>query len=104
MFCPSCRLHVSPVPPRSMWKIVSLALWISSLTVATGFSLLAGLNLVLAPAAVIIGMSVGTAARRLNCFSCPVCSSELYTPEPIEDALPPEQGQPPRELTPAAAT
>lgn len=86
MFCHACRCHVSPVPPRSTWKMLSVLYWISSLVVAVLFSLIIGLNLVLAPVAIVIGMSVGTSARKLNEWTCPLCDAELGEPSPEEAA------------------
>jgi hypothetical protein len=71
-----------------VWKIVTVALWCSSLVVALGFSLALGLNLVLAPAAIVVGMSVGTAARRLSTWTCPRCGSELVEPETSAARIP----------------
>jgi hypothetical protein len=88
MFCHSCRCHVTPTPPRSIWKLLSVGYWVGSLIVAAGFSLLLGLNLVLAPVAVVIGMSIGVAARKLNNWTCPRCGAELVEPEPTEELLP----------------
>ncbi|MDF2691818.1 MAG: hypothetical protein K0S65_201 [Labilithrix sp.] len=102
MFCHSCRSQVTPVPPRSIWKVLSVAFWVGSLTIAAGFSLLLGLNLVLAPAAIFIGMSIGACARKLNNWTCPRCDAELVEPEPTSE-LQTVRRRPPRGLTPAAA-
>lgn len=93
MLCHSCRCHVTPAPPRTFWKIIALALWIGSLAVAVVFSCLMGLNLVLAPAAVVIGMSVGAAARKLNDWTCPRCDAELIEPESTDEMIPLEAWQ-----------
>jgi hypothetical protein len=61
---------------------VNLGFWITSLIVAVVFSLLIGLNLILAPAAIFVGMAVGTSARRLSSWTCPRCKAELIEPEP----------------------
>ncbi len=99
MYCHACRVHVTPTPPRTIWKVMTLFFWIASLIIATIFSLLLGLNLVLAPAAIVVGMSVGTAARRLTSWTCPRCGAELVEPE--LDTTPLEvPGAPP--LAPAA--
>lgn len=82
MFCHACKCHVTPVRPRTTWKVITVAFWISTLVVAMPFSLLLGLNLVLAPLAIAIGAAVGTSARRLSSWTCPRCSAELYEPEP----------------------
>ncbi|HVH44133.1 MAG TPA: hypothetical protein VM925_17400 [Labilithrix sp.] len=88
MLCHSCRCHVTPAPPRTMWKIVSFGFWVGSLVVAVCFSLLLGLNLVLAPAAVFVGMSIGAAARKLNDWTCPRCDAELIEPESVDEMIP----------------
>jgi hypothetical protein len=71
-----------------MWKVVNVAFWIGSMLVATAFSLALGLNLVLAPAAIAIGMAIGTSARRLSSWTCPRCGAELVEPEPSPTASP----------------
>jgi hypothetical protein len=58
------------------------------MTVAVGFSCLLGLNLVLAPAAIFIGMSIGTAARKLSDWTCPRCHEELVEPESVDQMIP----------------
>ncbi len=88
MFCHSCRCHVTPEPPRSVWKVLSVGFWVGSMVIAVCFSLLLGLNLVLAPAAIFIGASVGACARKLNDWTCPRCKAELVEPEPVEDMVP----------------
>jgi hypothetical protein len=70
-----------------MWKILTVAFWVTSLIVSIPFSLIIGLNLVLAPAAIMVGMSIGTAARRVSTWSCPRCDAELVEPEPQEDLI-----------------
>jgi hypothetical protein len=101
MLCHSCRCHVTPTPPRTIWKVVNVGFWIASLIVATGFSLLLGLNLILAPAAIVVGMAVGTSARRLSSWTCPHCGAELVEPEPEEEPLPPPAAA--RPLAPATS-
>ncbi len=83
MRCHACRTHVTPTPPKTIWKILNVAFWISTLAIAVAFSLLLGLNLILAPAAIAIGMSVGTSARLLSAWTCPRCGSELVEPEAV---------------------
>lgn len=99
MLCHRCRTHVTPKPPKTAFKVLNVGFWIASLIVATGFSLLLGLNLVLAPMAIIIGMSIGASARRLTSWTCPRCNAELIEPEPETTLTPPIA--PP--LEPAAA-
>jgi hypothetical protein len=82
VYCHSCRVHVAPTPPRTVWKVTTVVLWVTSMCVAVCFSLALGLNLVLAPAAIVIGMSIGTAARRMSSWTCPRCGAELVEPEP----------------------
>jgi len=91
MFCHSCRCHVTPTPPRTIWKLLSVFFWVGSLTVAVSFSLILGLNLVLAPAAIFIGCSIGACARKLNDWTCPRCGAELVEPEPTADVVPLER-------------
>jgi hypothetical protein len=81
MLCHACKCHVAPRPPRSAWKILNVALWSASMAVAMVFSLIIGLNLLLAPLAIVIGMSIGTSARRLSSWTCPRCGAELVEPE-----------------------
>ena len=81
MLCHACRVHVTPRPPKTVWKVLTVAFWIGSLVVASGFSLALGLNLLLAPAAIFIGMSVGTSARMLSSWTCPRCNAELIEPD-----------------------
>lgn len=84
MYCHCCRCHVTAVRPKTLLKVLNVFFWLASLTVAVGFSLLAGLNIVLAPAAIVIGMSVGVSARRLNTWTCPRCGAELVETQPDE--------------------
>ncbi len=88
MFCNSCRCHVTPAPPRSIWKVLSVGFWVGSMIIAVIFSLLLGLNLVLAPAAIVIGGAIGACARKLNDWTCPRCGAELAEPEAITDTVP----------------
>ena len=88
MFCHSCRCHVTPEPPRSIWKVLSVGFWVGSMIIAVCFSSLLGLNLVLAPAAVFIGGSIGACARKLNDWSCPRCGAELVEPEAAGEMVP----------------
>ena len=77
MLCRSCKNDVTPVPPRTMAKLSLVGFYVASLLVATLFSLLLGLNIVLVPVAVAVGLSVGTAARRASSWSCPECKEEM---------------------------
>ncbi|MBN9160631.1 MAG: hypothetical protein BGO98_03060 [Myxococcales bacterium 68-20] len=88
MFCHTCRCHVTPTPPKSIWKVLSTGYWIGSLVIALCFSILLGLNLVLAPVAIVIGMSIGAAARKLYNWTCPNCDAELIEPEPEDEMVP----------------
>ncbi len=88
MLCHHCRCNVTPVGPRTRWKLIIVGLWIGSLAVAICFSLLLGLNLVLAPAGIAIGMSIGVAARMLNDWTCPRCGAAMVEPEAPEDLVP----------------
>jgi hypothetical protein len=81
MRCHCCRVHVTPTPPKTMWKIALVGFWVGSMIVSTLFSLALGLNLLLAPAAIFIGCAIGTSARRLNSWTCPRCSTELVEPQ-----------------------
>ena len=101
MYCHACRCHVTPTPPRSIWKLLSVYFWVGSMAVAIGFSLALGLNLVLAPAAICIGMSVGVAARKLNDWTCPRCGAEMVEPEGTEELLPLRRWRRQRPLRPA---
>lgn len=101
MKCPSCRAHVTPIPPGTAFKVLNVGFWICSLAVATAFSLLLGLNLVLAPTAIVVGMSVGASARRLASWTCPRCGAELFEPEPETSLVEPPPFLAPQ-LQPAA--
>jgi hypothetical protein len=89
MLCHSCRCHVDPSPPKTAWKIATMAFWISASVVAILFSIPIGLNLVLAPAAIVVGMAIGTAARRMSSWTCPECHAELVEPEPQTEVVGP---------------
>ena len=82
MLCHACKCHVTPSKPKTMWKVLTIVFWVTTLPVALAFSLVIGLNVILAPAAIFIGMSVGTAARRLSSWTCPRCDAGLLEPEP----------------------
>ncbi|MBX3232782.1 MAG: hypothetical protein KIT84_43675 [Labilithrix sp.] len=82
MNCHACKCHVTPVKPRTMWKVGVVAFWITSLVVAVGFGSIVGLSLFLAPVAIAVGMAIGTSARRLSSWTCPRCDAELLEPEP----------------------
>jgi hypothetical protein len=69
------------VPPRTAWKLVNLVFWVTSMAVAVVFSLIIGLNIVLAPAAIMIGMAIGSSARRVNSWTCELCGAELMPRE-----------------------
>lgn len=84
MRCTACKSDVTPVPPHTMAKLSLVAFYVASLVVATGFSLLLGLNVVLVPIAVAVGTSVGAAARRASSWSCPACKEEMAAPAPAE--------------------
>lgn len=88
MRCTTCRSDVTPVPPRTIAKLSLVGFYVASLLVATMFSLLLGLNIVLVPVAVAVGLSVGTAARRASTWSCPQCKEEMPAPAP---SAPPEE-------------
>jgi hypothetical protein len=68
---------------------MNVAFWAASMVVAVLFSQLLGLNLLLAPAAIFIGMSIGTAARRMSSWTCPRCREELIEPEPQTEVVVP---------------
>jgi hypothetical protein len=80
MRCSACKSDVTPVPPRTMAKLGLVGFYIAALVVSTIFSLLLGLNILLAPAAIVVGMAVGVAARRANEWSCPQCKEEMRAP------------------------
>jgi hypothetical protein len=83
--CKSCKADVTPVPPRTMAKLGLVGFYVASLVVATLFSLLLGLNIVLVPVAIAVGLSVGVAARRASEWSCPQCKEEMH-PAPSTEA------------------
>lgn len=82
MKCHACKCDVTPAKPRSTWKAITVAFWVACLVVSIPFSLVIGLNLLLAPAAICIGFAVGTASRRMGSWTCPRCNVELLEPEP----------------------
>lgn len=82
MYCHACKCHVTPVAPKTTWKILTVALWVTTLAVAIAFSVIIGINLVLMPMAVAIGMALGVSTRRMSSWTCPRCSAELIEPEP----------------------
>lgn len=88
MYCHTCRCHVTPAPPRSVWKVLTVGFWLGSMVIAVCFSMLLGLNLVLAPVAIVIGGSIGACARELNDWSCPRCGAVLIEPAREEDMVP----------------
>ncbi len=82
VICKACKEQVSPRAPRTAWKIATLLFWLAALATSLVFSLLLGLNVLLVPAWLGIGMAVGVAARRAAAWSCPACSAELTPPIP----------------------
>ena len=60
---------------------MNLALWIGALVTAVCFSIPIGLNLVLLPMWLAIGMGVGCSAARASSWTCPVCRTELAPPK-----------------------
>lgn len=101
MRCPSCKIDVTPVPPRTMAKMAVVVLYVAMLLVATSFSLLLGLNLVLAPVAIVLGFSIGTMTRRANAWSCPLCKEELFVPYTLIAPQPEATAAPPLVTKPA---
>ncbi len=84
MRCSSCKKNVTPTAPRTMWKVVTLVFWIAAMAFAGFFSIIIGLNLVLAPAAIVVGMAIGTSARRAASWTCPRCGAEMAEPVSVE--------------------
>lgn len=80
MNCHACKCHVTPVRPKTTWKLFTVAFWITTLVVAMAFSAFIGVQLVLLPFALAIGMAVGAAARRMTSWTCPRCGAELAVP------------------------
>jgi hypothetical protein len=83
MKCHVCKVNVTPVRPKTTWKILTVTFWIVTLFLSialTGFAF-AGLQLILVPLALGIGMALGASARRLTSWTCPRCSTELIVPE-----------------------
>jgi hypothetical protein len=67
-----------------MWKIVNLVFWVTLLSFALAGSCIIGLNLVLAPMAIALGLAIGTAARRAASWTCPRCDSEMAEPVRVD--------------------
>jgi hypothetical protein len=82
MNCHACKCHVTPVPPKTTWKLLSVACWATTLVVAIAFSAFVGIQLLLLPFAIAAGFAVGASARRLTSWTCPRCKTELIVPEP----------------------
>lgn len=82
--CRTCRKNVVPSVPRTLRKVLNVAFWIAALTTATGFSILLGLNVVLVPLWLFIGMSVGTSAALAAAWTCPECKSEMIVPAEVQ--------------------
>jgi hypothetical protein len=85
MICRACKSDVSPSPPRAIGKVVTLGYWVAAMATSTVFSLLLGLNVVLVPLWLAIGMAVGVAARRASTWTCPRCKEEMAPPIAIPD-------------------
>lgn len=101
MRCSACHENVTPVPPRTMAKVALVAFYVASLAVSMVFSCLLGLNLLLVPVAMAIGLSVGTAAQRASTWSCPECKEEMAPPvATTTPAREPERTAPARPLVP----
>ena len=83
--CSSCKENVEPVAPRTAWKLVTIALWFTTLAVGMFFAILLGLNIVLVPVCIAIGLSVGEAAHRAASWTCPSCHAELAPPPEITE-------------------
>jgi len=86
MRCSSCKKNVTPTAPRTMWKIVNIVFWVFLLAFAGAASAIIGLNLVLAPSAIALGLAIGTSARRAASWTCPVCNEEMAQPARVEPA------------------
>lgn len=84
--CPSCRIPVEPIPPKTKWKIACAVFWICAMVTSTVFSLLLGLNVILVPLWFGIGAAVGVAAERASCWTCPVCGDQVAAPEEVREA------------------
>jgi len=80
MKCHHCKCDVTPVKPKTTWKLFTVAFWITTLVVAIGFSVFAGIQLVLLPMALFISMAIGASVSRLNSWTCPRCRDELIVP------------------------
>jgi hypothetical protein len=80
--------------------VLSVLFWVGSLAVGTLFSILLGLNLVLAPLAIVISFSIGAVARKLNDWTCPRCGAEMVEPEETADLLPLRRWRRAQQLSP----
>lgn len=94
MSCHACKRSVIPEPPHSTRKILTAALWVMLLSGAFVASLIIGLNLVLAPAAIFVGMAIGTSARLASAWTCPCCKNELMVPADVAEASNTAHGHP----------
>ena len=104
MRCRSCKTDVTPVAPKTMAKIVTVGFWVAAMAISTIFSLLLGLNIVLVPVAVAIGLAVGTSARRASTWSCPQCKEEMAAPAVVPTGSSGARPSTTRPLVPATAT
>lgn len=86
MSCHACKRSVIPEPPHSTRKILTTTLWVMLLSGAFVVSLIIGLNLVLAPMAIFVGMAIGTSARLASAWTCPYCKNELMVPADVAEA------------------
>lgn len=94
MSCHACKRSVVPEPPHSTRKILTTALWVMLLSGAFVASLLIGLNLVLAPLAIFVGMAIGTSARLAAAWTCPCCKNELMVPFDVAESSNTAHGHP----------
>lgn len=83
MKCWCCGKVVQPVPPRTLRKILNVVFWTSSLTMGMLVTPLLGLDVLLLPFSVAMGLSVGTTAREAGSWSCPSCHAAVHAPPEV---------------------
>jgi len=83
MKCWCCGKVVQPIPPRTLRKILNFVFWTSSLSMGMLVTPLLGLDVLLLPFSIAMGLSVGTTAREAGNWSCPSCHAAVHAPPEV---------------------